>query len=120
MCTAIRNKNDDINKIDAIIDTQISDSIYVETTENKHWLKHLQDFLFTHFKDTDIYKDIRPISNKPTRFFATAKTHKFMSRRHVLGWKQNAMIIKINYMYIAVKVSYGCANLLCSEGNFYG
>ena len=48
-------------------------------SDNTHQdLKHFQNFLYSHFYMTEYYDKMRPISNQPARFFATAKTHKFI------------------------------------------
>ena len=50
------------------IDTTLSD------------MKKYQDFLHWNLKGKyDRYKDMRPISNQPSKIYATAKTHKFDS-----------------------------------------
>ena len=56
----------------------ISQGKYVETVDNTHQdLKHFRNFLYNHFYKIEYYDKMRPISNQPARFFATAKTHKF-------------------------------------------
>ena len=48
---------------------------YAETSDTTHAdLKYFQDFL---------YDEIRPVSNLPARFFATAKTQKFKSLEEI-------------------------------------
>ena len=77
-CTVILNRTDYIKKVNAMIDDGISQGKYVETVDNTHQdLKHFQNFLYRHFYKTEYYDKIRPISNQPARFFATAKSHKF-------------------------------------------
>ena len=63
-----------------MIEDGITESKYIETSENTLFdLKRFQDFLFRHlYKDKD-YEAMRPRSNQPGRFFATAKTHKCKS-----------------------------------------
>ena len=51
---------------------EIADDTYNE-------LKPFQDFLYRHFYKHEHYKEMRPRSNQPGRFFATAKTHEFKS-----------------------------------------
>ena len=52
---------------------------YIETIDtSQRDLKHFQDFLYRHFKKSEHYDQMRPVSNQPGRFFATAKTHKFI------------------------------------------
>ena len=61
-----------------MIDDGISEGKYFETVDNTHPdFKHFQNFLYIYFYKTEYYDKMRPISNKPARFFATAKTHKF-------------------------------------------
>ena len=53
---------------------------YIETIDTTHSdLKHFHNFLYKHFKKSEHYDQMRPVSNQPVRFFATAKTHKFTS-----------------------------------------
>ena len=48
-------------------------------SDNTHQdLKHFRNFLYRHFYKTEYYDKMRPIFNQPARFFATAKTHKFI------------------------------------------
>ena len=49
----------------------------IDTTQSD--LNHFQDFLYKHFKRSEHYDQMRPVSNQPGRFFATAKTQKFTS-----------------------------------------
>ena len=77
-CTVILNKTDYVKKVNAMISEGISKGKYVETVNNTHTdLKRFQDFLYRHFYKTKYYDGMRPVSNQPARFFATAKTHKF-------------------------------------------
>ena len=77
-CTAILNKTDYANKVNAIIREGISKGKYVEIVDSTHKdMKHFQDFLYRHFHKTKYYDGMRPVSNQPACFFATAKTHKF-------------------------------------------
>ena len=56
----------------------IKDGIYKETTDTiLHDLKLFQDFLYRNFKDYKYYEIMRPVSNHPAQFYASAKTHKF-------------------------------------------
>ena len=74
-CTAILNKTDYANKVNAIIREGISKGKYVETVDSTHKdLKHLQDFLYRHFYKTKYCDGMRPVSNQPAQFFTTAKT----------------------------------------------
>ena len=79
-CTVILNKSDYIKKVNKIIEEGMEQGKYIEaidTTQSD--LKHFQDFLYRHFKRSEHYDQMRPVSNQPGRFFATAKTHKFTS-----------------------------------------
>ena len=72
------NRTDYIQKVNAMIYDGISQGKYVKTVDNTHQdLKHFQNFLYRHFYKTECYEKVCPISNKPTHFFATAKTHKY-------------------------------------------
>ena len=76
-CMVILNKTDYVNKVNPMINEGISKDKYVETVNSTHKdLKHFQDFLYRRFYETKYYDGMRLISNKTTRFFATAKTHK--------------------------------------------
>ena len=56
----------------------IKDGIYKETTDTiLHDLKLFQDFPYRNFKDYKDYEIMRPVSNHPAQFYASAKTHKF-------------------------------------------
>ena len=37
-------------------------------------LQHFQDFLYRHFKKSEHYDQMPPVSKQRSRFFATAKT----------------------------------------------
>ena len=51
-CTVILNKIDYVNKVNKMIDEGIASGKYVETSDTTQTdLKHLQDFLYRHFKD---------------------------------------------------------------------
>ena len=77
-CTVILNKTDYVKKVNAMISEGISKGKYVETVNNTHTdLKRFQDFLYRHFYKTKYYDGMRPVSNQPARFSATAETHKF-------------------------------------------
>ena len=57
---------------------------YIETIDTTQSdLKHFQDFLYRHFKRSEHYDQMRPVSNQPGRFFATAKAHKFTSLNEI-------------------------------------
>ena len=73
-----KDKIDYVNKVNARISEGISKGKYVETVDStRKDLKHFQDFLYRYFYKTKYYDGMRPVSNQPARFFATAKTHKF-------------------------------------------
>ena len=79
-CTVILNKSDYIRKVNNIIEEGMQQGKYIETIDTTQSdLKHFQDFLYRHFKRSEHYDQMRPVSNQPGRFFATAKTHKFTS-----------------------------------------
>ena len=79
-CTIILNKSDYIRKVNNIIEEGIQQGKYIETTDTTQSdLKHFQEFLYRHFKKSEHYDQMRPVSNQPGRFFATAKTRKFTS-----------------------------------------
>ena len=46
-------------------------------------LKHFQDFLYRYFRDENCYDEMHPVSNQPTRFFVTTKSHKFHSLEEI-------------------------------------
>ena len=51
---------------------------YEMTTDITHEdLEKFQGFLYRNFKSHSRYRNLRPVSNQPARFFATVKTHKF-------------------------------------------
>ena len=61
-----------------MIQDGITQGVYEVTTDNTHKdLASFQNFLCRHFKCHPDYDKMRPSSNQPTRFFTTAKTHKF-------------------------------------------
>ena len=79
-CTLTLNITDYKNKANDIINEGISERKYVETVGNAcKDLKRFQDFLYWNLNKYDQYENMRPKSNQPGRFFATAKTHKFDS-----------------------------------------
>ena len=74
------DRTDYINKVENMIDTGIQDGKYKRTDDATHKnLHNFQTFLYNNFKTHSLYQKMRPISNQPGRFFATAKTHKFES-----------------------------------------
>ena len=80
-CTVILNKSDYIRKVNNIIEKGMQQGKYIETvdTTTQSDLKHFQDFPYRHFKKSEYYDQMRPVSNQSGRFSATAKTHKFTS-----------------------------------------
>ena len=75
MCTVILNKNDYVCKVDKIIENGICEGKYIETTDNTLCdLKQSQDFLYRHFHKNRNYEVMRPHSDQPDRYFATADT----------------------------------------------
>ena len=108
ICKVILNRTDYIKKVNAMIDDGISQGKYVETVDNTHQdLKHFQNFLYRHFYKTEYYDKMRPISNQPARFFATAKTHKFnkIEDINIQDFKLRPIIDQTGtYIYNASKV----------------
>ena len=65
-------------KLETMVKQAIKNGIYKETADTTlHDLKLFQDFLYRNFKDYKDYEKMRPVSNRPTRFYVSAKTHKF-------------------------------------------
>ena len=64
-----------------MINEEITNGTYAPTTDSTlNDLKKFQDFLRRNLKDKFAhYKDMRPVSNRPSRIYATAKTHKLNS-----------------------------------------
>ena len=53
---------------------------YIEIIDTTHSdLKHFHEFFYRHFQKSKHYDQLRPVSNQPGRFFATAKLSKFTS-----------------------------------------
>ena len=55
----------------------ITEAKHIETSDNTCDLKRFQDFPYCHLYKHKDYEAMRPRSNKPGRFFATAKTYKY-------------------------------------------
>ena len=73
----IMSKVDYIKKVTNMINEGIWQGKCEMTTDTIHKdLEKFQSFLYHDFKSHPSY-NMRPVSNKPARFFATAKTHKF-------------------------------------------
>ena len=65
-------------KVRTMVKEVIKSGIYKETTCTAlHDLKLFQDFLYRNFKDYKDYEKMIPVSNRPIRLYASAKTHKF-------------------------------------------
>ena len=63
-----------------MIENGITECTYVEISDNTLCdLKRFQDFLYHHLHKKKDYEAIRPCSNQPGCFFATAKTQEFES-----------------------------------------
>ena len=78
--TVILNKTDYVDKVESMIQEGIDNGKYEITTDKTYRdLKNFQSFLYNNFKDHEHYQKMRPVSNQPGRFLATAKTHKFNS-----------------------------------------
>ena len=61
-----------------MIGEKIASGKYIDPSDTTFMdLKRFQDILYRNFKGKNCYDDMFPVSNQPTRFFATAKTHKF-------------------------------------------
>ena len=72
------NKQDYINKVNKLIDDGIQAGKYERTTDTTEKdLHNFQTFLYKNFQKHKDYDKLRPKSNQPGRFFATAKTYKF-------------------------------------------
>ena len=87
----IKNKNDKIVivaadkeactvKVNNIIKEGTEQGNYIKTIDiTQSDLQHFQDFHYRHFKKSEHYDQMRPVSNQSSRFFATAKTRKSAS-----------------------------------------
>ena len=68
------------NKVNNMINDGIAEGKYIEAVENTHKdLKRFQRFLYRNLYKHEQYENMRPKSNQPGSYFATAKTHKFDS-----------------------------------------
>ena len=77
-CSIILDRVDYIKKVDNMILEGIKDKKYTNTEDTiLKDLKNFQSFLYRNFKDHEKYKDMYPTSHQASRFFSTAKTHKF-------------------------------------------
>ena len=115
----ILNETDYVNKVNARTSEGISKDKYVQTVNNTHKdLKHFQDFLYRHFYETKYYDGMRPVSNQPARFFATAKTHKFDTIEDINVKDLNLRPITDQtgtYIYDALKVVAQFLKTTCQE-----
>ena len=74
----VMNIVDFVKKVGGMINEGIQQGKYEMTTDTIHEdLEKFQSFFYRNFKTHPRYNDMRPVSNQPARFFATAKTHKF-------------------------------------------
>ena len=79
-CTVILNGMDYQNKVNNMINESIAEGKLLKTVDKTHKdLKRFQDFFYRNLYKHEQYDNMRPKSNQPGRFFATAKTHKFDS-----------------------------------------
>ena len=78
-CLVIMTREDYNNKLEAMLNDEISKDIYAPTEDAAlSNLKLFQDCLRRNFKDKyDKYEEMRAASHEPGKLFATAKTHKF-------------------------------------------
>ena len=77
-CTVIFDKSDYIRKFNNMIEEEIQQGKYIETIDTTQRLKAFWRF-YRHFKKSEHFDQMRPVSNQSGRFFATTKTHKFTS-----------------------------------------
>ena len=67
-CTVILNKSDYIRKVNNIIEEGMQQGKYIETIDTTQSdSRHFQDFLYRHFKKSEHYDQMRPVSNQPGR-----------------------------------------------------
>ena len=67
-------------KVNGMINEGIRQGKYEMTTDTTHrYLEKFQSFLYRNFKSHPSYNDMRPVSNQPPRFFATAKPINLMT-----------------------------------------
>ena len=65
-------------KLETMVNEGIKNGIYKETIDSTlHDRKLFQNFIQRNIKDYKDYEKRRPISNRPARLYASAKTHKF-------------------------------------------
>ena len=72
------NKVDYVKKVEGMINEGIQQGKYEMITDTTHEdLEKFRSFLYRNFKSHPRYNNMRPVSNQPAQFFATAKIHKF-------------------------------------------
>ena len=77
-CVIIINKQDNIQKLEDMLNEGIKRGKYERSTDTtKQDLKTFQSFLHRNFTNHLSHDNMRPKSNQPARLYATAKTHKF-------------------------------------------
>ena len=121
-CFVIMTRKDYNNKLEAMLNDEISKDIYAPTEDAAlSNLKLFQDFLRRNFKDKyDKYEEMRAASHEPEKLFATAKTHKFnlLDDIAVDNLKFRPIISQIGtYKYNALRVISQDLKPLC--GNEY-
>ena len=67
-CTVKLNKIDYIREVNNIIEEGMQQGKYIETIDTTQSdSRHFQDFLYRHFKKSEHYDQMRPVSNQPGR-----------------------------------------------------
>ena len=67
-CTVKLNKIDYIREVNNIIEEGMQQGKYIETIDTTQSdSRHLQDFLYRHFKKSEHYDQMRPVSNQSGR-----------------------------------------------------
>ena len=76
----IMDKSDYRDKVSGMINVGIQQGKYIRTSDNiLKELRSFQSVRYRHFKNLPNYEKMRPSTNQPARFFASAKTHQFQS-----------------------------------------
>ena len=74
----IMGKNDDVKKMQEMIDKGIPEGVYAKTEDDTlQDLKRFQELLYRNFSKSEKYTDMLPSSNQPVQLYGAAKTHKF-------------------------------------------
>ncbi|XP_057316765.1 uncharacterized protein LOC130657781 [Hydractinia symbiolongicarpus] len=74
----VLDKNDYQQIVQNMVDQDMEEGKYFRSDDTTiKDLSSFQGFLHRHFKDHPEYQNMRPSSNQPAQFFATAKTYKF-------------------------------------------